>query len=266
LFSDLNTALANGSGVRGDPGYYDVNWRKLTDQGLSAADARKKARYRLRYAVIVEELDSHVPCNATGRDTPLGREVRETDPDVVVASKPFDPKDPGTLLRRVVRYSPQIFNLSFCSEPFDMSGSGRMPLYFGSMIEHIFQGRGLAANVDQTTDGNSYPLTWPLMYRRNIMDSQDINTDYDPRANPSRYNVYGQGNTNRWDILTSYLYVDGAQSDQPYKYGGKLAKQFGTHTWNDNTMDGSKSIYAHTLWHGLMGRFISFTHIYAGLG
>lgn len=253
-FSDLATVLPDGGMVRGRPMYYDEAWRDLQARGLPADEARRKARYRLRYTAMVEELDSHVPVNATGRDAPHGREVRETDPDAVAAPSPYDPRQPGTILRRLARYSPSIFNLAYASQPFNHGGSGPLPLAYGDMIEHLFQGRGMAANVDR--DADAYPVTWPLMYRRGLLDGQEP-SDTDPVPNPTRYTVWAAGNHDRWGTLAQHLYTDGIRNLVESKLGGGTIKTVGQNSgarsWN-------------TLWHGLMGRQVSFTNLFIALG
>jgi hypothetical protein len=252
-FSDLATILPDGGMVRGKPMYYDETWRDLQSTGMSAADARRKARYRLRYTAMVEELDSHVPVNATGRDAPHGRDVRETDPDRVTATSPYDPHQPGSILRRIARYGPSIFNLSYASQPHDF-GSGPLPLAYGDMIEHVFQGRGMAANVDR--DANGFPITWPLMYRRGSLDGQEA-ADDDPVPNPTRYTVWAANNKDRWGTLAQHLYTDGIMNTVESKLGGgtikTVGRTWGTKDWN-------------TLWHGLLGRQVSFTNLFIALG
>ena len=251
-FSNLSSVLTTAAGVRGDAGYYDENWREVARGGMAAVDARRVARYRLRYEVMVEELDSHVPINATGRDRPWGNEIRETAPDAVAVASPYDPLDQAALTRRTVRYSPSIFNLGYASQPWNL-GEGPMPLFFGAMIEHMFQGRGMATNVDR--DAQGFPTTWPLMYRRGNLDGQEA-AGNDPVPNPGGYNVYGRGNANKWGVQTQYLYTDGINSTQQYKYGGRLAKTVGV-PWE---------IAGNVLWHALTGRQVSFTNLWSGLG
>ncbi len=220
-FSDRGATLAAEAGtpgIRGSAGYYDARWNPVSaTDAASAGVARQIARYRLRYSVMVDEIDSHLRINATGRDLPTGAQINETDPNDPVncpVANPYDPLAADTQKRRIVRYAPAAFNLGFASQPYRSSGDSACatPITLGSVLEHIFMGRGQGVNMMRNADG--FPRTWPLMYRHGLLGSWG--NDF-PHPNYFHAGVSGTAYS-----LPTNLYTDGMKAINESKYGGAL--------------------------------------------
>ncbi|HYE03979.1 MAG TPA: hypothetical protein VEL07_00550 [Planctomycetota bacterium] len=112
--------------------FYDERFVRL-DSGDPVAD-RKAARYRLRYAIGVEDLQGHLLVNPQA-DMRL----------------PQDYRTPPAWVRR----SGDAFAA--------IMGAAGHPDWFVDHWQHVFQGRGWSVNVDKGAGG--HPVTFPLMYR-----------------------------------------------------------------------------------------------------
>lgn len=135
------------------PIMYDANWRRLTASTPAQAVAlRQTARYRLRYAVGVRDLEGSLLVNA--------------DPNLDWRAMTGDPR-PDTYsdleVQRLVRAwhaFPNIVNLMAHSSS---NTSGRIGA--GVRAAHVLAGRGSSANYARWSDADPWPRTFPLMYR-----------------------------------------------------------------------------------------------------
>ncbi len=150
LTADLQAPLA-----------YDAAWRRIDTDGTpaSARAARAQARYRLRYAVVVNDLDAALLMN----------------PDPDIDWRAFTRADPRTYAlskqRMVARHMHAVPPLADALLNFV---PGKNANFHGSVpeaLQHVFLGRGNGSNIlrhDLPLDGSSVdvvPRTWPLMYR-----------------------------------------------------------------------------------------------------
>jgi hypothetical protein len=139
-FSDLAAPVPD----RAEGLFLDRNFGRV-DSGDPAQD-RVLARYRLRYAVGVEDLSAHLLSNP-------------------YAEGNFDPRSPSAAYRNPptwVRSNQHAwYNLVMSIG----TGGLTAPL----RAEHMFLGRGNTANVDLDAS-NGGPVTFPLMFRQRVMN------------------------------------------------------------------------------------------------
>lgn len=147
--------------------------------------ARRLARYRLRYAVGVEDLDGKLLANG---DVWLEHpNVTDTNPAALPAIAGTSGNEPNAYrLQRLVRWSPVYFNL--------MQTIGGTAV--GLRAEHVYFNRGSTANYAKAADG--FPVSWPLMWR----EVQQSN------GTAGHWSVFGFGPGNSYPTQL-YQYIDG---------------------------------------------------------
>jgi hypothetical protein len=171
---NANDAASVATPARCAPIMYDRAWRRLPYANADEAVAlRETARYRLRYAVGVRDLEGTLLVNP---DPGLDWRAVNGNPD------PTAYVDPA--VARVVRAwhaFPHVVNLMTHSSA---QVTGRFGA--GARAGHVLIGRGSAANFARTSAADPWPRTFPLMYRGT----------YDPdrfwrhlRANPQNIGV-----------------------------------------------------------------------------
>jgi hypothetical protein len=160
------------------PVAYDAAWNRLDTDGTaaSARSARTHARYRLRYAVVVRDLD--------------GALLMNPDPDI--DWRAFTKADPTTyaqlmqhMVARHMHVVPPLINALLNFAPGSNGNThGSVP----EVAQHVFMGRGHGTNILRNAlplDGSPVdvtPRTWPLMYRASADIRQHGGTklyDYD---------------------------------------------------------------------------------------
>jgi hypothetical protein len=130
--------------------FYD---EQLNALGGDPRVARANARYRLRYAASVMDLDGEIDVNG---DQALDyRGFTMSDPRGV-----GDPR-----VARIVTHQHQLPAIVDGVSAYSLGGWGA-GITGGVRAEHVFLGRGFASNFDQRADTNNAPVTFPLMYRQ----------------------------------------------------------------------------------------------------
>ncbi len=133
--------------------FYDELFRRIPPSGNPDVD-RQKARYRLRYAIGVEDLSGHLLVN------PI--------PGMQMLSAPGGP--PADYRTPAASYPWMTTAINTMANFGGVIGGG----LFGSQLENVFEGRGYYTNVDfdHTPSGingpgsaQPWPKTFPLMYR-----------------------------------------------------------------------------------------------------
>lgn len=157
--------VAGGAGVRCQPLLLDKDLRRMPYATASEAlQVRREARYRLRYAAMVRDLDGLLLVNPDARLD--WRAVGSPDPRAYA-----DPE-----LARVVRHLHAVHNLVLPLTRFDRDAR------LGSIaarVEHVYLGRGSTMNY-ATAAGDGLPRTFPLMYRQDgELVSRFMSTWYD---------------------------------------------------------------------------------------
>ena len=133
---------------RADGLYLDEHFVRINGSSLQA---RQLARYRLRYAVQITDLDGAYPLNGDAN----------LDYTTITDTDPANVADP--VAKHVVRSMeviPRIFEFMTMDGGFYEAGSSA-----GMRMQHIYQGRGWASNFDANAATHHVPLTFPLMYR-----------------------------------------------------------------------------------------------------
>jgi hypothetical protein len=150
---DVESVLLNTSnGSRCAPLLLDQGFKRITyTTRAEALAARKQARYRLRYAVLVRDLDGFLLVN----------------PDPAIDWKKVidpDPRNYGADPQhgRVVRYMHACQNVMMALSEFS---SGGWHDTLGQRFAHVFAGRGWTTNFARNSDADPLPRTFPLMYR-----------------------------------------------------------------------------------------------------
>ncbi len=148
----LTPLLTAGIGTRCAPLLLDADLRRLpATTRQEYLDARRTARYRLRYACEVRDLDGLLLINP---DADL--KYRE-----IISPDPSDPSYAGRAdLARVVRAAHALPNLIRPLTALTGIYASTAP-----RLQHVFLGRGFATNVDRVSDTNYWPRSFPLMYR-----------------------------------------------------------------------------------------------------
>ncbi len=237
-FLDLNAALPERSQAM----FYDEQFRRIPPSGNPRID-RQNARYRLRYAVGVEDLSGHILIN------PL--------PDMhMISGAGFPPVDYRTPSAANPWMATAINTLANYG---GVCGGGE----FGSQLENVFEGRGYYTNIDldHTATGingpasaRPWPKTFPLMYRSQpnplLGQGGDCWSSW----------VYGNGN------LTNNLYYSQFGSPRGLAQGGEILPPScgggGGNFW-PYYVDGGPGVIMHCL----MGPQMSFDNVaYAASG
>lgn len=129
--------------------FLDSSLRRVTSDGTPAGDqaARASARYRLRYAIGVIDLGGHLLSNPKAdlnfNWQDAGNEYRLPPPWLKNAAEAW-------------------YNMCAVFPTYStMSSNLTMPLRW----QHVFQGRGNAANYDRRPV-TSFPVTFPMMFRQ----------------------------------------------------------------------------------------------------
>ena len=136
---------------RADGLFLDEHFVRIPSS-IPVLQARQQARFRLRYAVDIIDLDS---CFLVNGDPGLDyTKITDTDPNNIA--------DP--VAKRVAANMEAIPNMwTFVTWTggggYDTGSSG--PLRY----QHVYQGRGWASNFDLSPATPNTPLTFPLMYR-----------------------------------------------------------------------------------------------------
>lgn len=163
-FTDLTTAYATVE--REQPLCLDSDLRPLS--GGTAAQRRQQARYRLRYALNIEDLNGHLLVNPLANMntdwTDPANDYRNWDPAGQAHRRPWL-DHAGYVLANMAACWPG--NL------FDGNGGGRFDRAISQRVvaarmQHVFSGRGSASNADRAwTPGlrSGLPATFPMMFR-----------------------------------------------------------------------------------------------------
>jgi hypothetical protein len=201
--------------ARNDAIFFDEQFRRI-DTGDQARD-RKAARYRLRYAVGVEDLSGHVLANPMA-DLKVPDDYRQPQPWMARGRDAFA----------------------------SLMGSLGANLYQMGHYEHVFLGRGGSTNVD--LDPNGFPITYPLMYRwaetdptRHIQDNPGYGIAYGDALWESYRKPEGSNGVT--DSLYQSRYVKGAKDGGEILYvtGGRWQGPSGGGGWPYGT-----EIYQHS--------------------
>lgn len=152
---DVQAVLLNaGNGSRCAPLLLDKDLKRIPYSTRSEAlAARQRARYRLRYAVMVRDLDGFLLAN----------------PDPAIDWKAVIDPDPRNYASdpqhaRIVRYMHACQNVMMAMSAFGEGGGADT---LGQRFAHVFAGRGWTTNYARISDANPLPRTFPLMYRMN---------------------------------------------------------------------------------------------------
>jgi hypothetical protein len=141
-FLNLTAALPQ----RDQAMFYDEQFHRIPPSGNPALD-RQNARYRLRYAVGVEDLSGHLLINPM----PNMQMLTQT-------GTPVDYRTPATTYPWMTEATNALASITA------VTNSG----LFASQLEHVFQGRGYYTNADfdhSSAGISGFPKTYPLMYR-----------------------------------------------------------------------------------------------------
>jgi len=152
--------------------FMDENLRRLTTG--TAEDQRAKARYRLRYAVGVEDLSGHLLTNPRA----------EMDLDYTKAANGY------RAVPRWVDHAGHVLHNMMLT----WNGSNAAALRLG----HVFRGRGNSGNVDRswrTTNADwiarlGLPASFPMMFRAVQQPANPVPSPYDSRKD-YRYMWFG---------------------------------------------------------------------------
>lgn len=139
---------------RSDGIFFDAHFKRIAGDPRTA---RTQARFRLRYAVGVTDLDSEILVNgdpAVPASALTGAGPLDSDPDPAHALTPAE---------RVLRWKHALPAIVTAGSKFGQLGYGwGAGVSGGSRAEHVFMGRGCTANFDLVA---GVPVTFPFMYR-----------------------------------------------------------------------------------------------------
>lgn len=159
-FNSEAVLLDPASGSTCSPLLFDRNFVRLPYSSRSEAIAlRSKARYRLRYAVQVRDLDGYLLINPDPA-IDYAKLVSPDPRDAVYAG------DPGHA--RIARYAHAVQNIGLGMTYFGAGTTGvaaGSQDTFGQRLQHVFMGRGWSSNYDRNSDTDPWPRTFPHMYR-----------------------------------------------------------------------------------------------------
>lgn len=150
------SAITDAMPARSQGNFYDAQLRQVPGD---ARAARMKARYRLRYAANVIDLDAQILVNG--------------DPAVDYRSADFhsplannsDPAHRLTPAERVLRWHHALGQMSIAMGQFSSAGYGwGLDRNGGDRAAHVFLGRGCVLNFD-IDPSNQAPMSFPYMYR-----------------------------------------------------------------------------------------------------
>jgi hypothetical protein len=155
--ANANDAASLAAPARCAPIMYDRQWRRLAYADAAEAVAlRQSARYRLRYAVGVRDLEGSLLIN----------------PDPSLDYRSFgasaDPRSYAVAQATAMRAwhaMPNIVALMAFSTNPDGTHPTAQRYSCGVRTAHVLLGRGSAANYNRVSDADPWPRTWPLMYR-----------------------------------------------------------------------------------------------------
>lgn len=139
---------------RSDAVFYDQQLRPV---GGAKETARNNARYRLRYAILAQDLEGMFLMN--GDQAVDYREITSNDPGAGGLS---------AAAARVVRNMHKVPPVLLAEDGWAQNNSSNLPYIWidGPFRgEHVFIGRGSAANVDRNPAMGNAPATFPLMFR-----------------------------------------------------------------------------------------------------
>lgn len=142
-----------------DPVCFDAKWNRLVvGPSLSADQARAQARYRLRYAVQVRDLEGTLLVNPDP-------EIRWQDFTLPSPAQYTGGSAPELRRRRVAQHMhavpPVMTALGQWREPYQTNNTP-------AALMHVYLGKGGGFNFARPdpTDANPRPTAFPLMYRR----------------------------------------------------------------------------------------------------
>ena len=116
--------------------------------------ARRIARYRLRYAVGVDDLDGMILANGDAwLNEPRIATADPTDAALTMTGSNGNETNEQRV-RRLVRYAPVYFNLTQVNQSTEVA----------LRAEHVFLNRGSSSNCAKDADG--FPVSFPLQYRQ----------------------------------------------------------------------------------------------------
>jgi hypothetical protein len=144
-FTDFGATMAMPA--RADGLFLDNHFVRLANSVSAPLTARQQARFRLRYAVNIIDLDGAYLINS---DPALDyTKITDTDPNNIT--------DP--VAKRVVATMEAVPTNWLFAAGGDTGTSG------GLRYQHVYMGRGWASNYDSTAANHHVPQTFPLMYR-----------------------------------------------------------------------------------------------------
>ena len=165
-FTKLNLGAADFASLpdrpdRANGNFYDGDFRQIAGDPV---EARKKARYRVRFANTVTDLEGHLPWNGDATlEQPLRLDVTAAeDVNKAGVADLLVPAGDVAKAQRLIRNNDVAYNLSLANRDF----------VYALRKEHIFLGRGMVSNVDRDSSGR-WPVTWPLMFRQSYLTSAD---------------------------------------------------------------------------------------------
>lgn len=157
LNGNANDAASLAAPARCAPIMYDRRWRRLPYADAAGAVAlRSTARYRLRYAVGVRDLEGALLLNP---DPSLDWKTIGANPDPRAAT------GAQALALRAWHAMPNIVTLMALSSNADGTHPSASRHSAGLRAAHVLLGRGSAANYNRVSDADPWPRTFPLMYR-----------------------------------------------------------------------------------------------------
>jgi hypothetical protein len=146
---------------RHDGIFYDVRLKRipLSVPG-DALLVRETARFRLRYAINVVDLDGELLLN--GDPAVPCTDLQAAGPLATTA----DPAHHLTPAERILRWKHAVPQITLAGGRFAASGYGwGTGVAGGSRLEHLFMGRGATANFDRDPSRGYAPVSFPFMYR-----------------------------------------------------------------------------------------------------
>lgn len=157
-----STLLDPANGSQCAPMLFDKDFQRLPASDRNEVlTARVSARYRLRYAVQVHDLDGMLQLNPD----PAIDWSRVVQPDPRHADYAGDPAH-----ARIARHMHALRNLGTVLNRFGNAGptsnTGGLSDTLGERMKHVFIGRGWTSNYARVSDADPWPRTFPYMYRR----------------------------------------------------------------------------------------------------
>ncbi len=209
---DLNAAKPErNSGI-----FYDENFCRIAGDPVLA---RQAARYRLRYAVVDDDLSGNILMNP------------QSDPKI-----PQDYRTPPPWVSHSADALASMMVTQCGSDSPDQ-------IWDATKLEHVFLGRGYAGNVD--VDAAGFPCTFPLMYHRNA-NGGDSNCHFQvyqmwPYASQLTQTLYQNTHVHGDMNGGEPLYVDNNDGSDPYAHalmGPQMSWWNMYYAANENNADG----------------------------